>query len=148
MSSLSRSNTRVLFCCEYKWPEKRVNRVVLEQKLGRPMRPGYYALHTCDYKSCVNPDHLYEGTPADNMQDLVLRNPDSVEHLKRIGKTGRAIIKKKYQEDPEFRAKMQANLVKGTEDHRTKYQNDPIFRAKVQAILAKGPEARRREKDK
>jgi len=28
-----------------------------------------HALHTCDNKSCVNPDHIYLGDPKDNMDD-------------------------------------------------------------------------------
>ncbi len=31
------------------------------------------ALHHCDNPPCVNPDHLYEGTPAQNMRDKVAR---------------------------------------------------------------------------
>jgi hypothetical protein len=48
--------------------------VGLEIRLGRPLRPGYKSLHTCDYKPCQNPRHLYEGTPLQNMQDKIERN--------------------------------------------------------------------------
>jgi len=30
--------------------------------------------HTCDNPSCINPNHLIEGTQADNIQDRVNRN--------------------------------------------------------------------------
>jgi HNH endonuclease len=56
-------------------PQIRLHRLVLERKLGRPIRPGFHALHHCDNKRCVNPDHLYEGTHKDNMRDRSLRNP-------------------------------------------------------------------------
>ncbi len=36
---------------------------------GRPVREGFWALHTCDYKPCNNPRHLYEGTISQNTQD-------------------------------------------------------------------------------
>ena len=45
------------------------HRIMLEMKLGRPIRPGFFACHTCDYPRCCNPDHLWEGTAKDNMQD-------------------------------------------------------------------------------
>lgn len=33
-------------------------------------KKGFYVLHRCDNRRCVNPDHIYEGTPQQNMQDL------------------------------------------------------------------------------
>jgi hypothetical protein len=60
----------------------RVSHLVLERKFGRPIRPGYFALHHCDTPGCVNPEHLYEGAPADNMQDRMERNPKSWDHVR------------------------------------------------------------------
>lgn len=34
---------------------------------------GRMALHTCDNKRCINPAHLYWGTAADNVRDMVER---------------------------------------------------------------------------
>lgn len=39
----------------------------------RPPEPGLGILHTCDNPSCCRPDHLYEGTQADNMRDTIER---------------------------------------------------------------------------
>lgn len=40
---------------------------------GRSFRKGEYACHHCDNPGCVNPDHIYVGTPKDNMRDALER---------------------------------------------------------------------------
>lgn len=44
------------------------HRVAYEQFVG-PIAKGMHVLHRCDVRPCVNPDHLYLGTHADNMGD-------------------------------------------------------------------------------
>ena len=47
-----------------------------------PIPKGMHALHTCDVRLCVNPNHLYLGTNQDNINDKMRRGRAKSRRLK------------------------------------------------------------------
>lgn len=42
-----------------------------------PILEGLSVLHTCDYKRCINPKHLFLGTQQDNIDDMMCKGRKS-----------------------------------------------------------------------
>ncbi len=50
---------------------RRASRVIYE--ICRGPIGGYHVLHHCDNQGCVNPDHFFLGSNADNVRDMVAK---------------------------------------------------------------------------
>lgn len=65
------AQTRGYGVLRYEGRKQLVTRILLERKLGRPLRPRMQACHSCHRPPCIHEDHLREGTAKDNAADRV-----------------------------------------------------------------------------
>lgn len=68
---------------EYKRKTYLVHRVAYYLAKG-DIPKGYIICHSCDTPLCINPDHLWAGTYADNVNDMIAKHRQRYKQLKKI----------------------------------------------------------------
>lgn len=73
-----------------------VHRLAYRMFIGR-IPNNMFVCHHCDTPSCFNPDHLFIGTPKDNVQDMIKKG--RVKHIpKGVFRGKRSYTKEDYAE--------------------------------------------------
>ena len=62
-----------------------------------PIPAGLILRHTCDRRSCVNPDHLTPGTKKDNRRDFMERHPRARELVLEAAANGAKGVKRFWE---------------------------------------------------
>jgi hypothetical protein len=77
----------------------RVHRLMQAHTYG-PIHPDSVACHKCHVKHCINPEHIYMGTPATNARDSAKLTAEQVQEIKASSLRG-IDLAKMYQVSPQ-----------------------------------------------
>lgn len=94
----------------YKKKSVLLHRLVLQRKLGRPIRSGYETLHSIGcYSNCINEDHLREGTHEENIDQRRFDGTDTttlsedvihqIDYMKHVENLTKAEISRRFNVD-------------------------------------------------
>ena len=76
-------------CLRFKGPVVKAHRVSYILLVG-DIPPDMNVLHSCDNPPCINPEHLFLGTDADNSQDMI--NKGRSKSARKGSENGRALV--------------------------------------------------------
>lgn len=95
-----------------------------------PISKNKIVTHSCDYKPCANPEHLFAKTHGENVKEGWDRNPNSINRREQLSKQSKIIAKRTFSND-KFRNLQRAKLTK-------RWKDDSSFRKAALAALTTG----------